>query len=90
MLEKGSVVKSVSGRDKDRLYVVTDFSHQFVLIADGKVRKISSPKKKSLKHLKLTNTVLDFSDITSDRKLRKLLSPLSGQFSPSEGGHLDV
>lgn len=90
MLAKGSVVKSMSGRDQNRFYLVLDLCEGFAWIADGKVRKLASPKKKSLKHLSLTNTVLELSDISSDKKLRKLLAPLQGQFSPTEGGNLNV
>lgn len=89
MLESGSVVKSISGRDKDRFYLVVEIRDGFALIADGKVRKLASPKKKSLKHLAMTNTVLALADVTSDKKLRKLLAPLQNELSVStEGGNL--
>ena len=90
MLAKGSVVKSMSGRDQNRYYLVLDFCEGFAWIADGKVRKLASPKKKSFKHLTFTNTVLELSSITSDKKLRKLLSPFQEGFSPTEGGNLNV
>lgn len=50
----GQVAVSSAGRDKGRLCVVVgalDESH--VLVADGELRKISSPKKKKYKHLRL-------------------------------------
>ena len=44
----------------------------FVYVADGKERKLASPKKKSLKHVKPTNTVIDTESLT-DKKLRSVI-----------------
>ena len=50
----GSIVRSIAGRDRKRLFMIvgvcTDGSDR-VMLADGNLRKISSPKKKSLRHL---------------------------------------
>ena len=50
---KGQVVKSLSGRDKGCLYVVTEFTENAVFVADGKRRKLSNPKRKNIKHVRL-------------------------------------
>ena len=51
----GYVVKSVSGRDKGRFYIVTDQPETlFVTVADGKYRSVNAPKRKNLRHLLLT------------------------------------
>ncbi len=48
----GQVVSSKAGRDKDKLFLVIDIlDDQYVLIADGDLRKIEKPKKKKVKHL---------------------------------------
>ena len=40
------------GRDKNRLFVVIDIvDDQYVVIADGDLRKIEKPKTKKVKHL---------------------------------------
>ncbi len=49
----GGVCKSVQGRDKDSYYVILEVSEGFVLVADGKLKKVSSPKRKNLKHVYL-------------------------------------
>ena len=77
MLQEGSVVKSLSGRDQQRFYVVVRLEGDFVWIADGKVRKLLAPKKKRVKHIARTNTVLDLAGVGSDLKLRKLLAPFN-------------
>ena len=50
----GQLVVSLAGRDKGCICAVVGIHDDegFVLIADGKVRKVEKPKKKKLKHLK--------------------------------------
>lgn len=50
----GGICKSIQGRDKDRHYIIKEvLSEGFVNVVDGNYRKISSPKRKNIKHLKL-------------------------------------
>jgi hypothetical protein rflaF_08742 len=72
-LSKGSVVIADAGRDCGGFFAVTEISGKYCLIADGKSRRLSSPKRKSIKHIRKTNSMIDLNDIT-DKKLRKLLS----------------
>jgi ribosomal protein L14E/L6E/L27E len=54
----GQIVKSIQGRDKGRNFVVIgEFDHEHILIADGKLRKVSKPKKKKLKHIAKYNVI---------------------------------
>ncbi len=55
----GKVVISTAGRDKDRYFVVLSVSDNFCYIADGKVRKVDMPKKKKIKHLRVTEFFLE-------------------------------
>lgn len=53
MLVRGDVVLSLSGRDKGRtLAVVEVVDEDYVLVADGDLRKIEKPKKKKVRHIK--------------------------------------
>ena len=70
---KGSIVKALAGREKDRFFVAEAVSDRCVYIADGKERKLSAPKMKNVKHISPTGRVLDMTDMT-DKKLRKILS----------------
>ncbi len=48
----GDIVFSKAGRDKERLFVVMKvLDAQYVLLADGRVRRVDKPKKKKIKHL---------------------------------------
>lgn len=68
----GRIVRSCAGRDKGKFLVVIKTDEGFVYVADGKERKLTSPKKKSLKHVKPTNTVIDTESLT-DKKLRSVI-----------------
>ena len=49
---QGQIVHSKAGRDKDRYFIVIDvINDDYVLIADGNLRKIANPKKKKIRHL---------------------------------------
>lgn len=72
----GTVVKSKSGHDKSEYFIITHFQNGFVYIANGKSRMLQNPKKKNLKHLCYTNSVIDTVDLT-DKKLRELLKSFS-------------
>lgn len=51
----GSAVKSVSGRDKGTLYIVTEkYDDRYVACADGKTRSVRRPKRKNVRHLTMT------------------------------------
>jgi len=57
-LSVGQVVKVSSGRDKGRLFfIVKIVDDEYVLIADGKKRKLVKPKLKKVKHLKKYNFI---------------------------------
>lgn len=75
MLQKGCVVRSVAGHDKDRFYVVLDVEKGAASIADGRVRMLAKPKRKNIRHVRVTNTVLNLSAEITDKKLRTLLKP---------------
>lgn len=55
-LTVGQIVKSKAGRDKNRLFLVLDIiDENFVLLVDGDLRKVDSPKMKKVKHIAKVN-----------------------------------
>ena len=68
----GSVVISSAGHDSGRPMVVVGAEGGFVLVADGKERKLDSPKKKNIKHVRKTLTKIELEGLT-DKKLRQML-----------------
>lgn len=69
----GMIVRSAAGRDKGNFLVVIRADGEFVYLADGKERKLDTPKKKRIKHVKITNTVIDTDSLT-DKKLRSVIA----------------
>ena len=59
-IETGSVVRSLAGRDQDRLFIVIqEVDSDFVMVANGKLRGMDRLKKKRRKHLKPTGAVIE-------------------------------
>ncbi|MDE5619252.1 MAG: KOW domain-containing RNA-binding protein [Ruminococcus sp.] len=75
-LNKGSVVRAAAGRDSGKLFAVTEVQGGYCFIADGKSRKLASNKRKNIKHICPTDSMIDLNDIT-DKKLRTLLRQLA-------------
>ncbi|MBC9785276.1 KOW domain-containing RNA-binding protein [Heliobacterium chlorum] len=55
----GQLVLSRNGRDQNRYFLVLKIlDPDYLLIADGRYRKVDTPKKKKVKHLQLTELVV--------------------------------
>ena len=82
-LKVGQIVKSKAGRDKDKVFIINRIlDEHHVLVCDGDLRKLSSPKKKKVKHLVIYNTLftefaekLQSNENLDDAFVRKLLEP---------------
>ena len=77
MIQRGSIVKALAGRDKGGFFVVLGVEGSFASIADGKRRRIQTPKRKNLKHLAPTHTVHQ-GLIETNPQIRKLLQEFNG------------
>ena len=82
-IERGTVVKSRAGHDRNGWFVVLSYEDAYAFIANGKSRTISSPKKKKYIHLVLTKTVLSEDEMESDRSILNALKRFDRK--PSEG-----
>lgn len=72
----GSVVLSLSGRDKgDCFIVISTEGNDFVRYSDGRTRPVTLPKKKKLKHIKILgkSSVTDISAVTN-KQLREAIA----------------
>ncbi|MCL1903503.1 MAG: KOW domain-containing RNA-binding protein [Oscillospiraceae bacterium] len=63
---------SSAGHDKGSWYAVVAREAGVVYIADGRRRKLKSPKRKNIKHIELTNKTIRL-DFYTDKSLRKAL-----------------
>ena len=79
MFKRGNVVRSIKGRDKDKISVVLSFSDNKVYISDGKEHKLTEPKLKNPKHIENLNFSIDESYLTGNKRLRKKLNRLKNE-----------
>ena len=73
---QGTVVSSLKGHDKDKLFVILKSENLFVYLADGKNRKKHNPKKKNIKHIVLSRHHIPEVESLSDKSIRKQLNRL--------------
>ena len=77
-MQPGMVVLSKCGRDKGRPLVVLSVQGEYILLADGDMRRLNKPKKKKVKHVQPTHTVFDLMSTAPralcDADIRKWLS----------------
>lgn len=71
--ENGMLVKSKSGRDKGRIYVVVRTDRCFAYLADGDLRPLRRMKKKNIRHLQPI-LKMRLEDQTDDRSVRELIA----------------
>ena len=77
-MEIGTVVISSAGHDGGGWFVVAGADGGLVYIADGKERKLISPKKKNIRHVRATGSSIELSGLT-DKGLRRALRLLREQ-----------
>lgn len=75
-MEKGTVVKSLAGRDKGKLLAVMSCKDGSVLVCDGKERPIDRPKSKNIRHVECVGFSVTDSEMSTNKALRKALREL--------------
>ena len=73
-VQRGQIMRSLAGHDKDDFQVVIKLDGLFAYMADGKRRKLENPKKKKLKHLASTGAVLSEKSLSTNRQIRIALT----------------
>ena len=92
-ISKSDIIESLAGRDKGKFFYVIDTEENFVLIADGKGRKLENPKRKKLKHVRRvtrTETRVAMKILNGDKvlnsELRRDLAAFGQQFNSQNPG----
>jgi ribosomal protein L14E/L6E/L27E len=73
-VEKGCVVRSKAGHDVGGFFVVVADEGNFVLLCNGKERKLGSPKRKNKRHIAVTSLILSETEMQTDCRLRRNLN----------------
>ena len=92
-ISKSDIIESLAGRDKGKFFYVIETEENFVLIADGKGRKLENPKRKKLKHVRrVTRTEtrvalkIQNGDKVLNSELRRDLATFGQQFNSQNQG----
>lgn len=59
IIERGTLVLSLAGHDSGETFAVLKTEGEYVYLANGEERKVSSPKRKKIKHVKPLNVKID-------------------------------
>ena len=92
-IAKSNIVKSTAGRDEGDLFFVLDIQGEFLLLADGKSRRVDKPKKKKCKHVSFVGEShsvvaekIRSSEKITNSELRKALAACTGSGNQDQEG----
>ena len=92
-IAKSNIVRSDAGRYRGKLFYVLKVEGEYLLLADGKTRKVESPKRKKRRHVlfvsaeenRLSDKIKGEERITNS-ELRKALAAFREEDYPSQEG----
>lgn len=87
------IVCSAAGRDKGKLFAVLAVEGEYLLLADGKGRRVEAPKRKKCRHVRfvtrdtgrLSHKLIHSERITNS-ELRRTLAGYGGELQPDQEG----
>ena len=89
----GDIVQATAGRDAGKLFFVTEVQEGYFMLADGKGRKLESPKRKKAKHAALAMKGTDraaeklrSNEKITNSELRKALAVIGGNGNENQEG----
>lgn len=92
-IARSDIVKAATGRDKGKLFFVLDVDGDFLLLADGKTRRLERPKRKKRKHVIFqarfdcrTAEKIRSGEKLANSDLRKTLAQFGGDGNPDQEG----
>lgn len=77
-----AVVRSLAGRDKGELFFVVGGEEPYLLLSDGKSRRLSAPKRKKRRHTEPAGVYarkLDRQTPVTDNEIRRALAAFRAQ-----------
>ena len=91
-IAKSNIVKSIAGRDTGELFFVLATEGDFLLLANGKRRRVEHPKRKRCKHVVLISNSdsplaqrIRSNEKITNSELRKAIAALGGGNQDQEG-----
>lgn len=92
-IAKSDIVRSDAGRDRGKIFIVLAVEGEYLLLADGKGRRVEAPKRKKRRHVlfvaadesRLADKIKRSEKITN-RELRRTLAAYRGEVQPDQEG----
>ena len=92
-IARSDIVKATAGRDAGKLFFVLDVEGEFLLLADGKTRRLERPKRKKRRHVVFqarfdcrTAEKIRSGEKLANSELRKTLAQFGGDGNPDQEG----
>ena len=92
-IARSDIVKAIAGRDKGKPFFVLAVEGEYLLLADGKTRRLERPKRKKRKHVVFlarfdcrTAEKIRSGERLTNSELRKTLAQLGGDGNPDQEG----
>ena len=92
-IARSDIVRSTAGRDQGKLFFVLDVEGEFLLLADGKTRKLESPKRKKRRHAVFVSRSdcraaekIRSGEKLTNSELRRTLAQWGGEGNPDQEG----
>jgi len=92
-IAQSNIIRSDAGRDKGKLFVVLAVEGEYLLLADGKGRKVEDPKRKKRRHVlfvaaeetRVSEKIKNNEKITNS-EIRRTLAAYREEVQPSQEG----
>lgn len=92
-IDRSDIVRASAGRDEGKLFFVVDTDGEYLLLADGKTRRLEKPKRKKRRHVEFyrrpecrVGEKIKQRERLSNSELRRTLAELSGDGHPDQEG----
>jgi ribosomal protein L14E/L6E/L27E len=92
-IARSNIVRSDAGRDKGKLFVVLDTEGEYLLLADGRSRKVEAPKRKKRRHVLFVSAEenrlsvkINSNEKVTNSELRRTLAAYREEVQPDQEG----
>ena len=92
-IARSDIVRSIAGRDQGKLFFVVDTDGEFLMLADGKTRRLENPKRKKRKHTEFVDRVdcrvsekIRSEEKVTNSELRRTLAAYGEDGNPDQEG----
>ena len=86
-MDIANLVQATAGREQGKYFFVLETDGEYLLLADGKSRRIEAPKRKKQKHVRfIAESAAPVAEKITNSELRKAIAAYSGKENPDQEG----